>query len=124
VGEKNRLKEGSGQLGSKTHRFCPSESKTARLQASLSSSRNHARSAFKRFFHQLALAEQDYLLLGQKLRVFGTHWSELLRHTRCPALPDSLKEQLRKAKSSKVASSIPRLFSNYNLYTVEKIQLS
>jgi hypothetical protein len=50
VGEKNRLKESSGQLGSKTRRFCLSEAKAARFQASLSSSRNRACSAFKRFF--------------------------------------------------------------------------
>jgi hypothetical protein len=29
------------------------------------------------FFRQAALAKQEYLSLGQKLRVFGTHWPEL-----------------------------------------------
>jgi hypothetical protein len=46
---------GSGQWVPKTRNFCPSESKAARFQASLSSSRNHARSAFKRFFSPTAL---------------------------------------------------------------------
>ena len=45
-------------FGSKTRNFCPSESKVTRFQAPLSSpsERNHARFAFKRFFHHIALA--------------------------------------------------------------------
>jgi len=51
----------SGQWIQKTRNFCPSESKAARFQASLSQNRdcpyfvNHARSAFKRFFSPTAL---------------------------------------------------------------------
>ena len=45
-------------------------------------------------------------MLGQKLRVFRTHWPELLRHTRRPTSSDSLEEQIQKAKSSMVATAI------------------
>jgi hypothetical protein len=52
---------------SKTRNFCPSEKKVARFQASLSSpsERNHARSAFKRFFHPLAFAESIFRSWGK-----------------------------------------------------------
>jgi hypothetical protein len=58
------------------------------------------------FFRQAAFAKQDYLSLGQKRRVFRTHWPELLRHTRRPISSDSLKERIQKAKSSMVAAAI------------------
>ena len=58
--------------GSKTRNFSPSEVKVARFQAPLSSpsERNHARFAFKRFFHHIALAYQSALdlLLDQTTR--------------------------------------------------------
>jgi hypothetical protein len=79
VGEKNRLKESSGQLGSKTRRFCPSEAKAARFQASLSSPCRRGTMPAQPsngFFSQAAFARQDYLSLGQKLRVFRAHWPE------------------------------------------------
>jgi hypothetical protein len=60
-------------LDSKTRIFCPSEAKTARFQASLSSpaERNRAPSAFKRFFPPKSLRRAWVLiLLGQSLRVF------------------------------------------------------
>jgi len=77
VGEKNRLKESSGQLGSKTRSFCPSESKTARFQASLSSSRNHARSAFKRFFPPTGLRKTRISVAGEKVACFLNPLAEL-----------------------------------------------
>jgi len=58
---------------SKTRRLCPSESKPARFQAPLSSpsERNHARSAFKRFFPPKILRKVWVLIsLRQSLRVF------------------------------------------------------
>jgi hypothetical protein len=60
-------------LDSKTRIFYPSEAKNARFQASLSSpgKRNHARSAFKRFFPPKSLRRAWALItLGQSLRVF------------------------------------------------------
>jgi hypothetical protein len=74
VGEKNRLKESSGQLGSKTRRFCPSEAKAARFQASLSSSKNHARSAFKRFFPPSSLRQTRISVARAKVAYF---WNPL-----------------------------------------------
>ena len=59
-------------LDSKTRIFFPSEEKDTRFQASLSSplERNHARSAFKRFFSPVSLRRIRVLIsLGQSLRV-------------------------------------------------------
>ncbi|MGB2764935.1 MAG: hypothetical protein WBC20_11035 [Candidatus Aminicenantaceae bacterium] len=63
--------------GSKTRNFCPSESKAARFQASLSQNGscthfvNHARFAFKRFFYLLAFAKLKYLYRWGKSCVFS-----------------------------------------------------
>ena len=71
-------------MDSKTRSFCPSESKAARFQASLSSwaypSRNLARSAFKRFFYHEPSHNPILSSFGLKLRVFGIHWPELSQY--------------------------------------------
>jgi hypothetical protein len=71
-------------LDSKTCIFFPSEEKDTRFQASLSSpaERNHARSAFKRFFSPISLRRIGLLIsLGQSLHVFNA--TSLICSTSC-----------------------------------------
>ena len=68
-------------MDSKTRHFCPSESKAARFQASLSSwgipSRNRARSAFKRFFPHKPSHSRVLFSVEKNLCVFGIYYPEL-----------------------------------------------
>jgi hypothetical protein len=73
--EKTVRKESSGQWLQKHTTFAPARQKLFgfRLRSPLLPSRNHALSVFKRFFHPLAFAKQEYLSYEGKASVFSKH---------------------------------------------------